>query len=123
MARELGSTTQSTTGNHTLTLNTLTSPDFIEFFVGGKSSDTNNHKSIGWYDDNQAIQACISSFTDATGSKSTSSSSKCISHLERVTGSIVEKVAGTVVSIGSGQFTINLTAADANYTIYFVAYE
>lgn len=123
MAKELGSFATGTTGNKVVSLNNITNPRFITFYVGAKASDSANHSSTGWYDDVSEINACLSDFTDSTGSASYKSTSECVAHYERVSGTITKKVAGSVTAIGTDDFTVNLTAADANYSIFFVAEE
>lgn len=122
MTVERGSFSTASTGNLTvLFANSGLTAEEIEFSVGPSgSSDTDNHICLGYMNGSQ--QTALSTFSDTTGEKTAQVNNKCISHYTRSGGTITEIIAATRVSIATaGEFTINFSAANVNYTIYFRA--
>lgn len=124
MKIERGSFSLAATGNTTVLFNDSTiTADKITFSLGpAGSSDSVCHSSDGLATPTQ--QCCKSIYADTTGAKSQQTFSKCITHLTRVSGTITEIISATRQSLATtGQFTLNATAVNASYTIFFVAEE
>lgn len=93
-------------------------PSFIIFTVGQKTgSDNNAHFSQGRADGTR--QSVTSIYWDATGGKTvnTSSNSKCVSHYERVGGTITEVLNASLTSFDADGYTLNQTTGSANYQV------
>lgn len=100
-------------------------PRIIHFYVAQRpTTDNVSHYSYGCMTSSK--QMTHSTFFDSTPpGKTVSSFSKCVSHLNRVSGVITETVSATRVSFndnGGGDygFTLNFSAADGT-RVYFVA--
>ena len=123
MATEAGSFSAGTTGNKTISLNGSFTPTLIKFWVGPRNAtnETDVRFSTGTYDNVNGINYAISTFNGSNkGTRATTS--KCIMHYIDSGGATL-KVQGSGVSCGSGQFVVNMDTVDANYPIYFEAYD
>lgn len=125
MATKISNFSKGSTGNASVTGLTFL-PNYIEFWIGQKTntSETFTHYSTGCA--NGTSQMAHSIFQDITGGKTESFFNRCINHKNRVSGTITDIITATFVSFddnGSGDygFTVNFTAVDANYKIYFIA--
>lgn len=88
----------------------------LQLTVGGKSgSSTVTQFCIGNADGTR--QNYVASFGDGTGHKSTRSNSFCILHYERVSGTITEVLKASFTSFDADGFTLNVTTANANYSV------
>ena len=124
-APELGSFSNGTTGNTTISLNGAGTPVFLEFWAGARSSTTESSDihSVGFVDIGNAVAAWQSNLAadtlNQTKDGAGASTGVCFTHYAVVTGAISKRVEFKFVSVAAGQFTVNLTAADANYPIYY----
>lgn len=110
-----GGFTISNTGNQSYTGVGFQGND-IQFTVGGKSGNSAvTQMMVGNADGTR--QNCVSVFGDATGHKSTRTNSVCISHYERVSGTITEVLRASLVSFNADGFTLNVTTANVNYSV------
>lgn len=123
---ETGTFSVGSTGNTSVTGLTVL-PNFLEFTISGRfgTTETIVQYSTGFTDGVNDLAHSI--FQDSTGSRTKAYSNRCINHFQRVTGTITEKLVATWVSFdnnGGGDFgfTLNFTAADSNYQIYFKAF-
>lgn len=117
---EIGTFSRNSTGNATVILNTVGfTAEMIRLKISGKSGDTVNHLSDG--SSNGSNSEYSSNYTDSTGSQTKRGTDKVISHWERVSGTLTEKIAATMVSIDEEEFTLNFTAADSAYSIHVIA--
>lgn len=122
---ELGSFTEGTTGNATLNLNGVETPTLIEFWVGPRTSttETTNLSSFGVVDITNGNATWQSNYTDGTGSQTKngvggSTTSSCLQHYARVSGTLTKIIDLKFVSATSGSFVVNVVTANVNYTIY-----
>lgn len=113
------------TGNKSVT-GLLFLPKSIDFWIAQKTGVTENfvHYSAGSCTSTKQMAHSI--FWDSSGGKTCSYFDRCVNHLTRESGVITEKIKATWVSFddnGGGDFgfTLNFTAADANFKIYFKA--
>lgn len=125
MPYALGSFAKGSTGNASVTgLSFL--PSKVTFYIGARAgtTETDNRWSMGAMDGN--AQFAISTFRDATGARTKNYTDRCINHFQRDSGTIVEKLVATFVSFdnnGGGDygFTVNFSAANSSYSIFFEA--
>lgn len=120
---KIGSFSNGATGN--VPVGGCTSlPTYLRFTVCGRSgtNETVTMYSSGFTDGN--LNKAFSIYQDSTGSRSRYFNDRCVSHLNRVTGTITEIINASWVSFdnnGGGDFgfTLNFTAANSNYPIIF----
>jgi hypothetical protein len=109
-----GQITLGATGTKNVTIGFQ--PTWVRFVVSAKGTgDTAAHMSVGV--GSTSNQSCDSFFADTTGAKSVQSTSKVVSHYERVSGSITEKLAASFTGTSATGFSLNVTAADTGYTV------
>lgn len=96
-------------------------PTWIRLTVGQKygTSEGFAHKSVGqtdgsyqWYD---------SFFQDTSGGKTISSDDAIVSHWERISSVITEKLRVVFDEIDGTEGVFNITVADSNYTVLIEA--
>lgn len=127
MGVKVGSFTPAVTGNISVTgLSFL--PDEIVFRLGsatGSVDTTVLRRCDGWTTANN--QSYDSWFRDSTGTYQKAATDKCITHYDRVSGTVTPVVEATFVSFdtiipGSNYgFTLNFTAVNANYQVRYKA--
>lgn len=128
MTVELGSFTPGSTGNTTLNLNGTETPILIEFWVGPRTNTTETTviKSTGVVDITNDEATWMSIFSDSTSKQTKAdagdSTTSCLQHYARVSGTITKVLDITYVSCASGQFTVDVGTSNSNYRIYFKAY-
>ncbi len=90
----------------------------IEFFCGSKngSSTSVDQQLIGSVDSTSYNQA-KTWFRDSTGFKYIEYTDRCISVWERVSGTLTEVIRASFHSWTADGFKLNVTTANANYTI------
>ena len=86
-------------------------PELMHFWIAGKSGDTETHIAVGYW------HGGTDGTLQASAGKSSETRTKAMSHY----AGTVEKVAFTVTSVDVGEFTLNDTASDVNYTIHWMA--
>lgn len=125
MATKISNFSVGSTGNKSVTGLTFL-PNHIEFVIAQKISTTENfsHYSVGCA--NGFTQMAHSIFQDGSGGRTESYFNRCLNHINRVGGNLTDIIVATFVSFdnkGGGDygFTLNFTAADPNYRIYFIA--
>lgn len=125
MSYQVGSFTQGSTGNTSITGLTFL-PAGVHFTISSRfnTDETINTFSVGFTDGTR--QKAHSTFRDGTGAKTRAYTDRCINHFKRNTN-IDNDIVATIVSFdnnGGGDFgfTLNFTAADSNYQIHFEAY-
>lgn len=122
MGYKIGTVTYSSNGLKTIYLGTPTQPTSADIIVQNKygvNEGVIRHVSIGHAD--STGQRVTSYFKDATGQASFDSTSKIISHYERVGGAITEVMAATFDSFTANGIKLNITNANADYLIYIRA--
>lgn len=122
---ELTSFVPNPSGNNTFNLNGLETPAYIDFWIGPRNSTTEtvNMHSFGAVDITNGNATWQSNYTDGTGSQTKngvggSTTSSCLQHYTRVSGTITKVVDIKFVSAASGQFVINVVTASSSYTVY-----
>lgn len=97
-------------------------PAFVIITIGksGSGTDATLNYSEGTADGTR--QSVRSMYSDTTGAKTDKSNTKCVSHMKRVSGTIVEQVAASLVSFDADGLTLNFTATDSNYQINVKAF-
>lgn len=108
-----GTFARNTTGSVTYLMNDAFTPHLLTFRLAGKTSgDTEAHVAVGyWHTDG------LDGTLQASNGKSSETRSKAMSHYAGTT----EKIAFTVTSVASGEFTINWSAADSAYNVHWIA--
>lgn len=91
-------------------------PTWATLTVCGKSSDTASHKSRGVID-NTNYQYCQSTFMDTYGGKSVNTETKCVSHYERVAGTIEEVLSASFNSFYVSGIKLDVTIANSSYPV------
>lgn len=122
-APELGSFSAGSTGNKTILLNTGTfTPSLVEFWVSARAAtnETDIRWSKGVADFVNSLQTATTIF-NTTNDGTRVTNSKCIMHYRDNAGATLV-LDGQLVSSSPGDFTVNMTTVDANYSIYFIAY-
>lgn len=117
MNLEIGTFSKGSTGNTTILLNNAGIPDELEFIVSEEgSSDSQNHKSVGSVNSNLDMEYTS---TNSSGSnhKTESGTGKVIKHYKWSGSAWVLKLEATVTAIDDGEFDMNFTQADGNYSI------
>lgn len=115
MAYYSTSASYGTTGVKTITCGFA--PVAMRITVGAKSGSTAaGQLSVGSADGTRQVYDSV--FSDTTGSQSKSGINKIISHWERVSGTLTEKVAGTFDSFTATEGKFNITTADNNYSVH-----
>lgn len=121
MSYRIGIITLGSTGSKTVNLGISSAPTSVSFIVQNKAgtAESVKHVSIGSATTNG--QRTTSYFKD-TGSPSVYDvTNKCISHYDRVNGSIIEVLSASFVSFTNNGFTINVTKANVDYDVYIRA--
>jgi hypothetical protein len=120
MAFFCGTTTQASTGVKTLFIGFQ--PVGVRFTVCQKiaTSEAYHHLSEGRVDGTR--QSVNSTFCDSTSGLSINSTTKCISHYERVGGVVTEVLAASFDSFTASSVKINVTTANSNYQIFVEAW-
>lgn len=117
---DAGTIAYGTTGVKTITCGFQ--PVMVRITVAQKTStsQTFEHRSVGtgWLLDSDPAQYYAATFQDTTGGKTVSGIDKIVSHWERVSGTLTEKVAATFDSFTATAAKINVTTADANYDLF-----
>lgn len=122
MKCERGSFSIATSGNITVIFNDPTlQADEIEFSIASSgTSEAICHVSDCFMTPTQ--QCARSTYYDASGGRTTQVNNKCATHIARVSGTLTEVITATKVSLATvGEFTINATAFNSAYTVYFRA--
>ena len=125
MAYSWGTVSYASTGTKTLTCTDVVTgatfqPSAIRITLGQKqsTSQTFSHSSIGTATSTNN-QKVFSTYQDTTGGQTLDSTSKVISHWERVSGTLTEKVAAhidtTAAPWTSTAAKIIVDTADVNY--------
>ena len=99
---------------------TPTELEFRVFSKNGSSTSTqwmNSKVDSGGY----ATLGAIAKDNSTTTPKNTTSTTKCISVWEYVSGTWTEVVAATFHSFTSTGFKLNVSAVNSNYTIFYTA--
>lgn len=124
MSVEYGSFTNGTTGNTTISLSGTFTPTFIDFFAGGRNGTTETTAlySFGFVDITNGNSFSQSTLSDTTSAQTKRTTSSCLIHYARVSGTITKVLDVSFVSSASGQFTVNLGTASTSYQISFKAY-
>lgn len=119
MAYFCGTTTQGTTGIKTI--NVGFQPSRLNFTVCQKfgTNEPYHHLSVGRADGTR--QSVNSTYQDTVDGLSLNSTAKCISHYERVAGTITEVLAASFDSFTATGFKINVTIPNASYQIFVEA--
>ena len=122
MIVERGSFSVGSTGNITILFaNPSLTATEIEFSLGPTGTSLSTATASDGYM-NGTQQTSRSLYTDSTGSKVTQVNNKCITHQNRVSGAITEIITATRVSLATaGEFTVNFSAVNVNYIIFFRA--
>ena len=113
--------TLSSTGTNTLTGFPFQPVGAIITVSSKNGSDGTVNFSEGTCDGTH--QSVRSIFQDASGSKSIRSNTKCVSHYERVSGTISEVLAASFSSFTSDGISFNVTTANSNYQINVKAWD
>lgn len=126
MKAEIGTFSTGSTGHVSVTGLTVL-PVYLKFTLSGRFNTTETIVQFSTGFTEGTKNKAHSIFQDSTGSRSKAYSDRCINHFQRVAGTITEQIVATWVSFdtnGGGDFgfTLNFTAADSNYQIYFEAY-
>ncbi len=88
----------------------------LQLTAGAKGGSASvNQFSIGNADGTR--QNFVATYSDSTGHKSLRSNNACIVHYERVSGTITEVLRASFTSFDADGFTLNVTTANANYTV------
>lgn len=119
MSYKIGTVTYSSNGLKNIYLGTPTQPTNVEIVVQNKfgvNEGVIRHVSIGNAD--ASGQRATSYFKDGTGQASFDSTSKIISHYERVGVDITEVMSATFDSFTTNGIKLNITNANADYLIY-----
>ena len=118
---ESGTFSKGSAGSSTVILNDTTLvADLIFFWVtSAGASDTVDHLGEGFM--HALGQAAFTAFGDSTSSKSSADAGKCIEHNARISGTLTEIISASKTSIGTGDFTLNFSAANSSYQIHFLA--
>lgn len=112
MSRLVGGATITGSGNVAFT-GVGFQPNYIRITLSQKGTDSQGHISVGCSDGtNQLVH---STYSDTTGSKTVRSTSKIVSHYERVSGTITEVINASFVSFDADGFTLNIATGNANY--------
>lgn len=93
-------------------------PFAARFTISQRTSGTEtsvSHLSTGFADG--TVQRSHSTYADASGFETRRSASQCITHLERVAGTVTKVLAGTLTSFGADGITLNISTASGNYNI------
>lgn len=93
-------------------------PFAARFTISQKTSGTETgvaHLSTGFADG--TVQRSHSIYSDASGFETRRDANKCLTHLERVAGTVTRVIAGTLTTFGVDGITLNLTTASGNYNI------
>lgn len=129
MVMELGSFSNGSTGNTTVSLNGSETPSFIEFWTGPRSgtTETSNISSFGSVDITNAVAAWQSNLADSThfqtkGGAGASATTPCLTHYAIVSGAVTKVVEIKYVSCAAGSFTVNITTANSSYPIFMRVY-
>lgn len=115
------------TGNHSVTALTFL-PKGLRFTISAKAGASETsvaHLSTGFTDGTNQVAHSI--LADTTANDSKAYTDRCVNHYARVAGTLTEVIKASFVSFdtnGGGVFgfTLNFTAADANYDIHFEAF-
>lgn len=125
MATKISNFTVGSTGNKSITGLTFL-PTELDFWIAQKTGTTESfaHLSVGAT--NGTSQTAHSMLQDTTGGKTESYFDRCVYHLNRVSGTVSGVLSASFVSFdnnGGGDygFTLNFTAADSGYKVYFRA--
>lgn len=126
-APELGSFTPSPTGNTDLLTTSASTPVYIEFWVGNRSSTTETTRSLrstGEVDIANGNATWLSNYSDSThfftdGATGASSSTPCLRHYEAASS---KKIELKFVSAGAGTFRVNVVTASSSYDVKFRVY-
>jgi hypothetical protein len=119
MSYYAGTVTYGSTGLKTLNIGFQ--PERINITVCQKfnTNDGYHHLSVGRADGTR--QSVNSTFQDTAGGISINSTSKCVSHYERLAGVITEVLAANFDSFTATGFKLNVTTANANYQLFIEA--
>lgn len=117
---ERGSFSTGATGSKTVLLNGSFVPTYLQFTIAARSGTTESVGILSLGSTDGTRQRCISTINNSFTKNTTS---ECITHYAWSAGAAVKKLGATFVSASAGQFTLNFTTADANYPIYFEAFE
>ncbi len=126
MARYLGYVTLSgTPGLKTFNLTGITTaPTWATLTVCEKSTtDTAAHTSEGkiLVTPNYTRQRCQSTYADTSGADSFNSSTHCVQHYERVSGSITKVLSASFDSFTSTGIKLNVDIPNADYQLLIEA--
>lgn len=114
MTRITGPTTLTGTGIKTISVGFQ--PTWATFKVCSKVSSQNfSHLSIGETDG--TAQWVESTFQDTTGGQSVNSTSKVISHYERVGGVLTEVLSASFDSFTATAVKLNVSVGNGNYQV------
>lgn len=103
------------TQSPTQTISLPFTPTWARFTVSAKGSDSVTHFSFGATDGtNQSNQ---STYGDTTGGKSVTSTTKLISHYERVSGTITEVLSASFNSFVTNGIKLNVTTINTSYPV------
>lgn len=126
MVVELGSFSPTPSGNTTLELNGSETPTFIEFWVGprtGTTETTRDLASFGCVDITNEVVTWQSNYSDSTHFFTKNgvgdSTTPCLQHYESGSSKVIDI---KFISATSGEFTVDVTTASSNYTVYFKVY-
>lgn len=121
MSYYVGNGSYGSTGSKTLSSIGFT-PVGCRITIGAKGSSEASvmHLSAGFADG--VGQYVESTYADSSTWSSKFSSSKCVSHWAKVSGTLTEVISATFTSFSAsngGSATFNFTAVDVNYDIIF----
>lgn len=121
MGYKIGIVTLGSSGSKTINLGTPSTPFAASFIVQNKAgtAESIKHVSIGSADG--AGQRVTSYFKD-TGAPSTfDTTTKCVSHYEKVGGVVTEILSATFTAFTATGLTVNVTIPNVNYDVYLRA--
>lgn len=126
MSFKIGSFSNGTTGNVSVGGFTFL-PTYLRFTVSSRSATNETFVLYSQGFTDGTLNKSHSIFHDGTGDRTRYYNDRCVSHLLRVTGTLTEIINASFVSFdnnGGGDFgfTLNFTAANANYPITIEAF-
>lgn len=119
MANTFGPVTLALTGLRTTTIGIA--PTSLRFIIGAKNSSSTVIQSAHGAVDSSGFQSVLTWYGDSTGFQSTTSTSKCISVWERVSGTLTEVLSASFDSYTASGFKLNITTANSNYQVFIEA--
>lgn len=111
-----GTTAYGSTGIKTIAVGFQ--PVFARAVVFKNSSGSQTYLHLSQGSGNSTFQHVDTVFHDSTGAKTDGANGKIVSHLERVSGTITEVLAVSIDSFTATEIKLNVTTANAGYSIY-----